>query len=111
MINICVREKMTLMATETSQTTKRDVVIKKPNMYKVVLNNDDATPVEFVKELLKLVFHHDDKRAMDLTMEIHEQGRGVAGVYTFEVAEQKHNEATYIARSNGHPLNINLESE
>jgi len=99
------------MATETSQTTKRDVVIKKPNMYKVVFNNDDATPVEFVKELLKLVFHHNDQRAMDLTMEIHEQGRGVAGVYTFEVAEQKHNEATYIARSNGHPLNINLESE
>lgn len=102
---------MTLMATETSQTTKRDVVIKKPNMYKVVLNNDDATPVDFVKELLKLVFHYDDQRAMDLTLEIHEQGRGVAGVYTFEVAEQKHNEATYVARSNGHPLNINLESE
>ena len=102
---------MTLMATETSQTTKRDTVIKKPNMYKVVFNNDDATPVDFVKELLKIVFHHDDKRAMDLTMEIHEQGRGVAGVYTFEVAEQKHNEAVYIARSNGHPLNINVESE
>lgn len=102
---------MTLMATETSQTTRRDVVIKKPNLYKVILNNDDVTPADFVRELLKLVFHYDDQRAMDLTVEIHEQGRGVAGVYTFEVAEQKHNEATYVARSNGHPLNINLESE
>jgi ATP-dependent Clp protease adaptor protein ClpS len=100
---------MTLMATETSQTTK--IVIKKPTLYKVVFNNDDATPADFVKELLKAIFHHDDARAEDITMEIHEHGKGVAGVYTFEVAEQKHHEAIYVARTNGHPLNINLESE
>ena len=99
------------MATETSQSNKQDVVIKKPNMYKVVFNNDDATPMNFVIELLKAVFHHNDDRAEKTTVEIHENGKGIAGVYTFEVAEQKHNEATYIARSNGHPLNINLESE
>lgn len=99
------------MATETSQSNKQDVVIKKPNMYKVVFNNDDATPMNFVIELLKAVFHHNDDRAAKTTVEIHENGKGIAGVYTFEVAEQKHNEATYIARSNGHPLNINLESE
>ena len=99
------------MATETSQSNKQDVVIKKPNMYKVVFNNDDATPMNFVIELLKVVFHHNDDRATKTTVEIHENGKGIAGVYTFEVAEQKHNEATYIARSNGHPLNINLESE
>lgn len=102
---------MTLMATETSQTTKNEIVIKKPNMYKVVLNNDDVTPADFVRELLRVVFHHDEQKAHDLTLEIHEQGKGIAGVYTFEVAEQKHNEAVYIARSNGHPLNINIESE
>jgi len=96
---------------ETSQSTKQDVVIKRPSMYKVVFNNDDATPADFVVELLKVVFHHDDTSAQHVTMEIHEQGKGVAGIYTFEVAEQKHNEATYISRSNGHPLNINLESE
>jgi ATP-dependent Clp protease adaptor protein ClpS len=102
---------MTLMATETNETSKQDVVIKKPSMFKVVFNNDNATPVDFVKELLKMVFHHNDIRAENITMEIHEQGRGIAGIYTFEVPEQKHNEAVYIARSNGHPLNINLESE
>ena len=100
---------MTLMATETSQSTK--IVIKKPNLYKVIFNNDDATPADFVKDLLKAIFHHDDARAEDITMEIHENGKGVAGIYTFEVAEQKHQEATYVARTNGHPLNINLESE
>lgn len=96
---------------ETSQSTKQDVVIKRPSMYKVIFNNDDATPADFVKELLKLVFHHNEERAENITMEIHEQGKGIAGIYTFEIAEQKHNEATHIARSNGHPLNINLESE
>lgn len=100
---------MTLMATETSQSTK--IVITKPNMYKVVFNNDDRTPADFVKDVLKAIFHHDDVRAENITAEIHEQGKGVAGVYTFEVAEQKHQEATYVARTNGHPLNINLESE
>lgn len=100
---------MTLMATETSQSTK--IVITKPNMYKVIFNNDNATPADFVKEVLKAIFHHDDARAESITTEIHEQGKGIAGVYTFEVAEQKHQEATYVARTNGHPLNINLESE
>lgn len=99
------------MATDTSSTTKTETVIKKPNLYKVVFNNDNMTPADFVKELLKMVFHHSEEQAISLTTEIHEQGRGIAGVYTFEIAEQKHNEAVYIARSNGHPLNINLESE
>ena len=97
------------MATETSQSTK--IVIKKPNLYKVVFNNDDATPAEFVKDVLKAIFHHNDERAENITAEIHEHGKGVAGVYTVEIAEQKHQESIYVARTNGHPLNINLESE
>jgi ATP-dependent Clp protease adaptor protein ClpS len=100
---------MTLMATETSQSTK--IVIKKPNLYKVVFNNDDATPAEFVKDVLKAIFHHNEERAENITAEIHQHGKGVAGVYTFEIAEQKHQESIYVARTNGHPLNINLESE
>ena len=99
------------MATETKQTTNQITGIKKPNLYKVVFNNDDATPMNFVIELLKVVFHHDEDRATQTTLEIHEHGKGVAGIYTFEVAEQKHNEAVYIARNNGHPLSINIESE
>ena len=97
------------MATETSQSTK--IVIKKPNLFKVVFNNDDATPAEFVKDVLKAIFHHNDERAENITAEIHQHGKGVAGVYTFEIAEQKHQESIYVARTNGHPLNINLESE
>lgn len=102
---------MTLMATETKQTTRQLTDIKKPNMYKVIFNNDDSTPMNFVIDLLKVVFHHNDERATQTTLEIHEQGKGIAGVYTFEIAEQKHNEAVYIARNNGHSLSINIESE
>jgi ATP-dependent Clp protease adaptor protein ClpS len=102
---------MTSMATETKQSTRQLTNIARPNMYRVVFSNDDATPMDFVINLLKSVFHHDDERATKTTVEIHESGKGIAGVYTFEVAEQKHSEAVYIARSNGHPLNINLESE
>jgi ATP-dependent Clp protease adaptor protein ClpS len=99
------------MATETTQVTKNEVVIKKPSMFKVIFNNDNVTPMEFVKDLLKAVFKHSDEQALNLTMEIHNNGKGVAGVYTFEIAEQKHNEAVLIARTHGHPLNINIESE
>lgn len=101
---------MTVMA-EASQTTKQNTIIQKPSMYKVVFNNDDSTPMEFVKELLKMVFRHDDEGAINLTMEIHNSGKAIAGVYTFEVAEQKHSEAVYISRTNGHNLNINIEAE
>lgn len=80
-------------------------------MFKVIFNNDNVTPMEFVKDLLKVVFKHNDEQAMNLTMEIHNSGKGIAGVYTFEIAEQKHNEATLIARTHGHPLNINIESD
>jgi len=99
------------MATETTQATKNEVVIKKPSMFKVIFNNDNVTPMEFVKDLLKVVFKHSDEQALNLTMEIHNNGKGVAGVYTFEIAEQKHNEAVLIARTHGHPLNINIESD
>ena len=101
---------MSIMA-ETKQTSKSDVVIKKPNLYKVVLNNDDVTPMDFVVELLKGIFHKSHDDAIKITTKIHEDGKGAAGIYTFEIAEQKQTEAVYISRTNGHPLNITLEAE
>lgn len=99
------------MATETQKTTKIDLNVKRPNMYKVIFNNDDVTPAEFVENVLIAIFHHTEERAQEITMEVHTQGRGCAGVYTFEVAEQKHHEATFMARNQGHPLNINVEPD
>ena len=102
---------MSSTATATEDLAKTALDIKKPNMYKVIFNNDDVTPVDFVENLLMSVFRHNEDKARDITMEIHQQGRGVAGIYTYEVAEQKHSEAVFMARSQGHPLNINVEPE
>ena len=101
---------MSTMA-ETKQGNKSDVVLKKPSLFKVVLNNDDSTPMDFVIELLKQIFHRNHEEAVKITHTIHEEGKGAAGIYTFEIAEQKQNEAVYVSRTNGHPLNITLEAE
>lgn len=102
---------MSSTATTTEDLTKPTLEITKPGMYKVVFNNDNATPVDFVENLLISIFRHTEDRAKDITLEIHNQGRGIAGIYTFEIAEQKHSEATFMSRAQGHPLNINVEPE
>jgi ATP-dependent Clp protease adaptor protein ClpS len=101
---------MTAMA-QTLQNKRTDTVIKKPNLYKVVFNNDESTPMEFVIDLLKQIFHKTHNDAVKVTLTIHEEGKGTAGLYTFEIAEQKQQEAVFVSRSNGHPLAITLEAE
>ena len=92
----------------------RDLVvssIKPPSLYKVVVWNDDVTPMEFVIVMLMTVFKHGQEAAMDLTLKIHNEGSAVAGVYSYEIAEQKGIDATVLARDNGHPLQIRVEEE
>jgi ATP-dependent Clp protease adaptor protein ClpS len=82
-----------------------------PGMYKVVVQNDDHTPMDFVIALMMHIFKHNEERAKELTIQIHEQGSAVAGVYTYEVAEQKGVESTMLARQNGWPLAVRVEEE
>ena len=88
-----------------------DVDLMSPSLYKVVIQNDDYTPMDFVIALLIHIFKHTEERAKEITLEVHEKGAGVAGVYTYEVAEQKGVESTMLARTNGHPLAIRIEEE
>jgi len=97
--------------TQTIQNKKTEIVINKPSMYKVIFNNDNSTPMDFVIDLLTVIFRKTKDDAVTITMAIHEEGKGVAGLYTYEIAEQKQNEAVYVSRTNGHPLNITLEAE
>lgn len=90
---------------------KVTVSLQPPKMWKVVFLNDDHTPMELVIELLTQVFRHNESSARDLTMEIHNEGSAVAGVYAYEIAEQRGIEATNIARANGSPLRIQVEQE
>ncbi len=99
------------MSTATQIEEKVVVALEPPKMWKVVFLNDDQTPMELVIELLTLIFKHNESKAKDITMEIHETGSGIAGVYTYEIAEQKGIEATAVARKNGSPLRIQVEQE
>lgn len=82
---------------------------KEPEKYRVVILNDNVTPMDFVIELLKVIFHHSQETALQIMLLVHQNGKGTAGIYTFEVAEQKAMESTQIARTNGHPLGISVE--
>ena len=86
-------------------------IVGEPVKYKVVLLNDDATPVDWVIDILIKVFRHSESTAKDLTLTIHNQGAGVAGVYTYEIAEQKSVEVVNASRDKGFPLQIKLEEE
>jgi ATP-dependent Clp protease adaptor protein ClpS len=90
---------------------KIKVEVKEPSLYKVIFLNDDKTPMEFVVSLLIELFKHSENTAQTLTMKIHEEGSGVVGVYSYEIAEQKSLEATSLCRDNGFPLRIRVEEE
>ena len=99
------------MSTATSVEEKVVVSLQPPKLWKVVFLNDDQTPMELVIELLTGIFKHSENKAKDITLEIHETGSGIAGIYPFEIAEQKGLEATGVARQHGSPLRIPVEQE
>ena len=94
---------------ETQSDTITRTEITYPNRYNVVFINDDFTPMDFVVQLLVEVFNKTLEEAKDITLQIHEKGKGIAGSYNFELAEQKKAEALAISRNNGHPLTIMVE--
>jgi len=84
---------------------------KEPDKYKVIVCNDYVTPVEFVVAMLVSVFNHEQRQALNLTLTVHNKGSEVAGIYSFEIAEQKVIDATNMARLNGYPLILKAEAE
>jgi len=91
--------------------TEDHVETKKPKFYKVLLHNDDYTTMEFVIMILMDVFHHDEAAATRIMLHVHQKGMGVAGVYSFEIAETKVRKVTDIAREYEYPLRCSLEPE
>jgi ATP-dependent Clp protease adaptor protein ClpS len=82
---------------------------KKPPMYKVLLHNDDYTTREFVVWVLQTVFHKNESDAVAIMSHVHNHGIGVAGVYTFEVAETKVTKTTHLAKAQQFPLQLSIE--
>jgi len=93
------------VAVQTRAKTKR------PSMYKVLMLNDDYTPMEFVVHVLERFFSKSREEATQVMLHVHRRGVGVCGVYTYEVAETKVNQVTEFARRNQHPLRCTLEKE
>lgn len=103
------------MMTETVDDIKIDEKITQkiglPPKYKVIVLNDDATPMDWVIGILIEVFKHSEETAKKLTLTIHTDGSAVAGIYTYEVAEQKSVESVNLSREHGFPLSFRLEQE
>ncbi len=85
--------------------------VKKPSLYKVLMLNDDYTPMEFVVHVLEKYFSKTAEEATRIMLHVHQKGVGVCGVFTFEVAETKVNQVMDLARKNQHPLQCTLEKE
>ena len=89
--------------------TKTKTRPKKPSMYKVLMLNDDYTPMEFVVMVLKRFFQMDLEQATRVMLQVHQSGVGVCGVFPYEIAETKVNQVMDAARENQHPLQCTLE--
>jgi len=97
--------------TGTGVITKTQTKTKKPSLYKVLLLNDDYTPMEFVVHVLERFFGKNRDEATQIMLMVHQKGIGVCGVYTFEVAETKVTQVIDFALQNEHPLQCTLEKE
>ncbi|MGE3335445.1 MAG: ATP-dependent Clp protease adapter ClpS [Rhodospirillaceae bacterium] len=97
--------------TTTNVVVKPRPKVKKPSMYKVLMLNDDYTPMEFVVHVLERYFSKTAEEATRIMLHVHQKGVGVCGVFTFEVAETKVNQTMELARKNQHPLQCTLEKE
>lgn len=91
--------------------TKTRIKTKKPSMYRVLLLNDDYTPMEFVVLVLERFFNKSREQATRIMLHVHQKGVGVCGVYTYEVAETKVAQVMDLARRNEHPLQCTMEKE
>ena len=100
-----------IMTAQSDTVTKEKQIsaLKEPGMFKVVFYNDDVTPMDFVVQVLVELFKHNVERANSIMQQIHNNGSGVAGIYTYEIAEQKGVETSVLARENGYPLQVKID--
>ena len=89
--------------------TESETNLKKPPLYKVLLHNDDFTTMEFVVFILQTVFQRSESDAVHIMLKVHHEGVGVAGIYTYEVAEMKVAKVTSIAQAHEYPLLCTME--
>lgn len=97
------------MSTIEKVEEKASTELIQPSMYKVILNNDDYTPMDFVVEILRIFFSKTEEQAVEIMLMVHHQGRAICGIYPFGVAETKVMQVNQYARDSQHPLLCTLE--
>jgi ATP-dependent Clp protease adaptor protein ClpS len=95
----------------TGIVTKTRAKTKKPSLYKVLLLNDDYTPMEFVVHILERFFNKNRDEAVQIMLHVHRHGVGICGVFTYEVAETKVAQVIEFSRRHQHPLQCTMEKE
>ncbi|MEM6603327.1 MAG: ATP-dependent Clp protease adapter ClpS [Pseudomonadota bacterium] len=96
---------------EETVLTRPKAKLKRPSMYKVILLNDDYTPMDFVVYVLERFFNKSSQEAIQLMLDVHNKGSAVCGIYTYEIAEAKHVAVLDCAEDHGHPLECTIEKE
>ena len=112
MIDMKLEEKNYNFTSEKSQygvILKTKIIPKKPSMYKVILINDDYTPMEFVVYILQKIFNKKQEEATQIMLNVHKNGMGLCGVFTYEVAEVKTKAVVDVSKKNQHPLQCRIE--
>lgn len=99
------------MSENTSIKEETKIKLKKPKMYRVILNNDDYTTMEFVIEVLVAIFHKSATESTIIMMDVHEKGKGIVGIYTYDIAQTKVLQVEEMALEREFPLKVSLEEE
>jgi ATP-dependent Clp protease adaptor protein ClpS len=99
------------MSTNTHLEIDEETALKYPKKYKVFLLNDDYTSMDFVVDILMNIFHKSYEQAQDIMLEVHQNDKGLCGVYTYEIAETKISQVRRKAKDNGFPLKATMEEE
>ena len=90
---------------------KEKIKVQKPNMYAVIMLNDDYTPMEFVIYVLQSVFKKNYEDAKTIMLTIHNEGKGICGIFPLDIAETKANQVVEFARINQHPLECKVQKQ
>tara|TARA_B100000161_G_scaffold71183_1_gene48920 strand:+ start:5928 stop:6254 length:327 start_codon:yes stop_codon:yes gene_type:complete len=105
------KNKNDILEQELGVITKEKPEVKKPNMYAVVLINDDYTPMEFVIYVLQTIFKKSYEEAKKIMLLVHNEGKGICGVYSLDIAETKANQVIEFSRVNQHPLECKVQKQ
>lgn len=99
------------MSFGTGIKEKEEIKVKKPSMYRVILHNDDYTTMDFVVEVLRTVFGKSSTEAGQIMLDVHNKGKGIVGLYTYDIAMTKAMRVRDMAKKEGHPLKVTVEKE